>query len=136
MRGAVLSTPGYRCVYQWKPVRLTVKDGFHVESRRRRRIRDDSNRPWRRSLLAVTTHSPDCSVPFSLLRYTRTRTRRMMMPGWGFGGGGGAGGGARFFEEDYHCYSVAYADKAHLEVSCADAKTRLDYGRPIINERD
>jgi len=43
-----------------------------------------------------------------------------MMPGWGMPGmmgGGGAGGFApRRFEEQYHCYSVAYADKAHLEV--------------------
>lgn len=43
-----------------------------------------------------------------------------MMNGWGFGGAGGGGMGgypsARRFEEQYHCYSVAYADKAHLEV--------------------
>ena len=33
---------------------------------------------------------------------------------------GGVGGAPRAFQEDYHCYSVAYADKAHLEVgSCA-----------------
>jgi hypothetical protein len=47
-----------------------------------------------------------------------------MMHGWGLGGAmGGSGGGfpgfhqrmARF-EETYHCYSVAFADKAHLEV--------------------
>ncbi len=31
---------------------------------------------------------------------------------------GGFGGGApQRFEECYHCYSVAYADKSHLEVS-------------------
>lgn len=34
--------------------------------------------------------------------------------------GGGLGGGGfpprQVFEEQYHCYSVAYADKAHLEV--------------------
>ena len=37
---------------------------------------------------------------------------------WGsFGGGlGGGGYGARRFEEQYHCYSVSVADKAHLEV--------------------
>lgn len=51
-----------------------------------------------------------------------------MMHGWGFGGGGGmhgGGGGGGFaglmgrqiFEEQYHCYSVAYADKSQLEVS-------------------
>ena len=35
----------------------------------------------------------------------------------GFGGGlGGGGYGARRFEEQYHCYSVSVADKAHLEV--------------------
>jgi hypothetical protein len=51
------------------------------------------------------------------------------MPGWGYGGLGGAMGGGmgiggigagfpamRRFEEQYHCYSVAYADKAQLEV--------------------
>lgn len=38
----------------------------------------------------------------------------------GFGGFGGMGmgmGPPRRFEEQYHCYSVAYADKSHLEVS-------------------
>ena len=31
---------------------------------------------------------------------------------------GGFGGGApQRFEECYHCYSVAYADKSHLEAS-------------------
>ena len=37
---------------------------------------------------------------------------------WGsFGGGlGGGGFGTRRFEEQYHCYSVSVADKAHLEV--------------------
>lgn len=38
-----------------------------------------------------------------------------MMGGWGFGGGGHHN--PQRFEECYHCYSVAYADKAHLEVS-------------------
>lgn len=42
-----------------------------------------------------------------------------MLHGWGgpFGIGGGhlMGMGDRF-EEQYHCYSMAYADKAHLEV--------------------
>ena len=44
----------------------------------------------------------------------------MMMPGgWGFGGIGGHNHGypaMRRFEEQYHVYSVAFADKAHLEV--------------------
>lgn len=34
----------------------------------------------------------------------------------GMMGGAGGGFGPRRFEEQYHCYSVAYADKAHLEV--------------------
>ena len=34
----------------------------------------------------------------------------------GMMGGAGGGFGQRRFEEQYHCYSVAYADKAHLEV--------------------
>jgi hypothetical protein len=38
------------------------------------------------------------------------------MHGWGFGGGRGY---PQRFEEQYHCYSVAYADKPQLEVSCA-----------------
>jgi len=37
--------------------------------------------------------------------------------GGGYGGFGGGYGGNRRFEEQYHCYSVAYADKPHLEVS-------------------
>lgn len=43
-----------------------------------------------------------------------------MMHGGGFFGVGGFGSGygaPRRFEEQYHCYSVAYADKIHLEVS-------------------
>jgi len=40
----------------------------------------------------------------------------MMPAGWGLGGMGGGGFAPRRFEEQYHCYSVAYADKAHLEV--------------------
>lgn len=43
-----------------------------------------------------------------------------MMPGWGFAGNAfgipGLGAASRRFEEQYHCYSVAYADKSHLEV--------------------
>jgi hypothetical protein len=45
------------------------------------------------------------------------------MQGGGFFGGGYGGGGLpagygsnRRFEEQYHCYSVAYAGKSHLEV--------------------
>jgi hypothetical protein len=39
------------------------------------------------------------------------------MNGWGgFAGGMGGYGGNRRFEEQYHCYSVAYADKSTLEV--------------------
>ena len=47
--------------------------------------------------------------------------------GFGFGGMGGMGGGMPTrFEEQYHCYSVAYADKSHLEVSeHADKFTHL-----------
>ena len=37
-----------------------------------------------------------------------------MMNGWGFVGRGGY---PQRFEEQYHCYSVAHADKPHLEVS-------------------
>lgn len=37
------------------------------------------------------------------------------MNGWGFTAG--RQGVPRRFEEQYHCYSVAYADKPHLEVS-------------------
>jgi hypothetical protein len=36
---------------------------------------------------------------------------------WGLGG---AYPTTRRFEEQYHCYSVAYADKAHLEVRFFD----------------
>jgi hypothetical protein len=34
----------------------------------------------------------------------------------GFGGMGGGFPARQVFEEQYHCYSVAYADKGHLEV--------------------
>lgn len=43
-----------------------------------------------------------------------------MLPGWGVGGMFGGGGPMMIprhrFEEQYHVYSVAVADKAHLEV--------------------
>jgi hypothetical protein len=45
-----------------------------------------------------------------------------MFAGGSIFGGGAAGGfgggfpGRQTFEEQYHVYSVAYADKAHLEV--------------------
>lgn len=67
-----------------------------------------------------------------------------MMNGWGFAGGGafGAGGFAsnRRFEEQYHCYSVAYADKAHLEKgdkillppSAFDTLARLQVDYPML----
>ena len=38
--------------------------------------------------------------------------------GWGFMGGRGALPDR--FEEQYHCYSAAYADKTNLEVSAVD----------------
>lgn len=46
-----------------------------------------------------------------------------MMHGWGMGGAGGGFPGFHHqrpqrFEETYHCYSVAFADKPHLEVRC------------------
>jgi hypothetical protein len=53
------------------------------------------------------------------LRFPNEKKKnRKMMHGWGFSGGGyGAGfGSSRRFEEQYHCYSVAYADKPQLEV--------------------
>ena len=46
--------------------------------------------------------------------------------GGGYGGGFGAFDSNRRFEEQYHCYSVAYAGKSHLEVRNAcicDGKT-------------
>jgi hypothetical protein len=54
------------------------------------------------------------------LRFPNEKKKnRKMMHGWGFSGGGGYGAGfgsSRRFEEQYHCYSVAYADKPQLEV--------------------
>jgi len=59
-----------------------------------------------------------------------------------FGGGFGAGFGmpTRRFEEQYHCYSVAYADKAHLEKgdkillppSAFDTLARLQVDYPML----
>jgi ubiquitin fusion degradation protein 1 len=52
-----------------------------------------------------------------------------MMHGGGFFGGGFGGGfgmSGRRFEEQYHCYSVAYADKSQLEVS---GTPRSNFGR-------
>mmetsp|Transcript_133675 Transcript_133675/g.198693 ORF Transcript_133675/g.198693 Transcript_133675/m.198693 type:complete len:400 (+) Transcript_133675:178-1377(+) len=66
-----------------------------------------------------------------------------MMHGWsGFSGGGFGGGfgGRRQFEEQYHCYSVAYADKSHLEKgdkillppSAFDTLARLQVDYPML----
>ncbi|GAX25083.1 ubiquitin fusion degradation protein 1 [Fistulifera solaris] len=58
-----------------------------------------------------------------------------MLPGWGF-----AGPAVRHFEEQYHCYSVAAADKAHLErgdkillpPSAFDTLARLNVDYPML----
>ena len=43
---------------------------------------------------------------------------------------GGFGGGApQRFEECYHCYSVAYADKSQLEVSYSQSGRQEDIVR-------
>jgi len=67
-----------------------------------------------------------------------------MMHGWGFPGAafgpGGFGMPTRRFEEQYHCYSVAYADKAHLEKgdkillppSAFDTLARLQVDYPML----
>ncbi|CAJ1918503.1 unnamed protein product [Cylindrotheca closterium] len=66
-----------------------------------------------------------------------------MMGGWGFAGGGYGGSGfprSGRFEEQYHCYSVAYADKAHLEKgdkvllppSAFDTLARLQVDYPML----
>lgn len=60
-----------------------------------------------------------------------------MMHGWGFGGGRGY---PQRFEEQYHCYSVAYADKPHLEKgdkillppSAFEALARLQVDYPML----
>lgn len=61
---------------------------------------------------------------------------------WGGFGGGGMGGGfgSRRFEEQYHCYSVAVRDKAHLEKgdkillppSAFDTLARLQVDYPML----
>lgn len=75
----------------------------------------------------------------------------MSFGGWGFGGAGGGFGGGGFngahgyalptrFDEQYHCYSVAYADKAHLEggdkillpPSAFDTLARLQVDYPML----
>ncbi|CAB9503786.1 Ubiquitin recognition factor in ER-associated degradation protein 1 [Seminavis robusta] len=59
----------------------------------------------------------------------------------GFGGMGGAGfGRSHRFEEQYHCYSVSFADKAHLEKgdkillppSAFDTLARLNVDYPML----
>eukprot|EP00550_Attheya_septentrionalis_P003246 CAMPEP_0198288108 /NCGR_PEP_ID=MMETSP1449-20131203/6728_1 /TAXON_ID=420275 /ORGANISM="Attheya septentrionalis, Strain CCMP2084" /LENGTH=421 /DNA_ID=CAMNT_0043986211 /DNA_START=94 /DNA_END=1362 /DNA_ORIENTATION=+ len=60
-----------------------------------------------------------------------------MMHGWGFAGGAGI---PRKFEEQYHCFSVAYADKPHLEAgdkillppSAFDTLARLRVDYPML----
>uniref|UniRef100_A0A7R9WXA3 Uncharacterized protein n=1 Tax=Craspedostauros australis TaxID=1486917 RepID=A0A7R9WXA3_9STRA len=65
-----------------------------------------------------------------------------MMNSWAFPGAGGMGGyrSSRRFEEQYHCYSVAYADKSHLEKgdkillppSAFDQLARLQVDYPML----
>lgn len=48
--------------------------------------------------------------------------------------GGGLGGGfppRQVFEEQYHCYSVAYADKAHLEVRALERRLTIRVARKL-----
>jgi len=60
--------------------------------------------------------------------------------GYGGGGFGGGYGSNRRFEEQYHCYSVAYADKPHLEKgdkillppSAFDTLARLQVDYPML----
>lgn len=59
--------------------------------------------------------------------------------GYGGGGGGPFGGGLHHhhqhhrqrFEEQYHCYSVAFADKAHVEVSVRGRRGGAGDGRGL-----
>ena len=52
------------------------------------------------------------------------------------------GGMPQRFEECYHCYSVAYADKSHLEVSESSEKSvqsswfRQDQSMQILDGKD
>jgi hypothetical protein len=39
------------------------------------------------------------------------------------------------FEECYHCYSVAYADKSHLEVSQDTVSQAKVIGRAVLDRR-
>ena len=63
-----------------------------------------------------------------------------MMHGWGVGGVGGGFPGfhqrPQRFEETYHCYSVAFADKPHLEVRLARIRLKhehwCDFNRFVI----
>ena len=49
---------------------------------------------------------------------------------------GGFGGGApQRFEECYHCYSVAYADKSQLEVSQSQSGRHCQSGRTAGRRR-
>jgi hypothetical protein len=50
----------------------------------------------------------------------------MMMHGWGMGAF------PRRFEEQYHCFSVAHADKAHLEVRTRFVSTT---GTAVVGRR-
>jgi hypothetical protein len=62
-------------------------------------------RPWSFS----QNHFCAASFVIVALRNQQVFTT-MMMHGWGMGAY------PRRFEEQYHCFSVAHADKAHLEV--------------------
>jgi hypothetical protein len=54
----------------------------------------------------------------------------------GFGGMGGAAfGRSHRFEEQYHCYSVSVADKAHLEVSAGECLYRPEKGALGVRRR-
>jgi hypothetical protein len=55
-----------------------------------------------------------------------------MMHGWGFTAA--RQGIPQRFEEQYHCYSVAYADKPHLEVSVrVRVCVRVRVGTKMLN---
>ena len=98
---------------------MDVTEAHRSLQKQNDRLMDTQARP--QNLGLVTSHAHVCQNTHSslqeaidVLHTVRLQQELKMMHGWGFAGG--RAGFPQRFEEQYHCYSVAYADKAHLEV--------------------
>ena len=110
---------------------VTYKETTRISSKTRRLIGGDVDEKEEQTYIIVndrkelryasnycTTVTSQCIRLCDRKRYHRNKLRKKVDVNMSFGFGfRGMGGMPNKFVEQYHCYSVAYADRAHLEVS-------------------